>query len=99
MYLLENGYVVLLARKGCGWTVDGSESEALIIKVENGVPNIAARVSIQGFIQESRLFGTALYIAPQAYRKVLLPPKPDGGSGEFWEWGTSVSAFDLADPL
>jgi hypothetical protein len=99
MYLLEDGYVVLLAQKGCGWTVDGPESEALIVKVENGVPHIAARLPIEGYIQESRLVGTALYVASQAYRKALLPPKPDGGSGEVWEWGTSVSAFDLADPL
>ncbi|MBI3417139.1 MAG: beta-propeller domain-containing protein [Verrucomicrobia bacterium] len=100
MYLLENNFVVLLARDGCGYFGDGSESEALVVGVVNGAPVVAAHLPIQGYIQESRMVGTALYVASQSYRKTILPPKPgsDGSAGEIWEWGTVVSSFDLKDP-
>ena len=43
-------------------------------------------------LQESRMVGTALYVASQTYR--VIP----NGTGATWETGTLVSSFDLADP-
>jgi hypothetical protein len=48
---------------------------------------------VAGRIQESRLVGTALYVAAQAYQEVV------GSDGTTWEWGTKLSGFDLSDPL
>ena len=98
MYLLDNNYVVLLARDGCGWDANGPASMAMIVKVVGGVPSIAATLPIAGNIQESRLVGTALYVAAEVYRKSFLPTKPDGTTSETWEYGSTISAFDLADP-
>lgn len=97
--------VVLLARNGCGWG-DGDDSQVLIIdpappampKVTSG-PRIVASLTLPGTIVESRLVGTALYVATQSYRHVTLPPKTEGGEPiDQWEYGMVVSSFDLADP-
>lgn len=100
MYVLESNFVVLLARDGCGYFGDGSESEALVVAVVNGTPTVAAHLPVQGYIQESRMVGSALYVASQTYRKTILPPKPGSSdnAGEVWEWGTVVSSFDLSNP-
>jgi hypothetical protein len=98
MYLLDNGYVVLLARDGCGWDANGPVSMVLIVKVVGGVPALAAQLPIRGNIQESRLVGTALYVSAETYRTNFLSPTPDGKTSETWEWGSLISAFDLADP-
>ncbi len=89
MYLLDSGQVVLLARDGCGY--NGSESQVLIVDVDSGTPTVTARLPVPGYIQESRLVGTALYVASQTYR-------PTATNTYTWEWGTLVSAFDLAFP-
>lgn len=93
MYLLGDAHAVLLARNGCGWSANGPESQALIVTVANDSPEIAATVPINGQITESRLVGTALYVASQTYR-----PKTNSNNGVVWEWGTLVSSFDLAVP-
>jgi hypothetical protein len=98
MYLRDDNHVVLLARNSCDWSNGNQESAALIVKVENGLPSITGSLPIEGYIQESRMVGTALYVASGAYRQVALPAKPDGTTADQWEWGTRVSAFDLADP-
>src|SRR6185436_11223059 len=60
--------------------------------VRSGVPAVAATISIAGYIQESRMVGTALYVASQFYRPIT------NGAYSTWEWGTVVSSFDLSDP-
>ena len=102
MYLLDDQHVVLLARDCSVWGSSG-ESAALVVRIESGVPAVLARIPIEGSIAESRLVGSALYIASLMYKQVLVPPAPDpGGSGkvqqEQWEWGTEVSSVDLSNP-
>jgi hypothetical protein len=92
-------YVVLLVRDDCGWS--GSQgSRVLIVEDTGATPKVITSLPIQGQIVESRLVGTALYIASQTYRKVTVPILPDGQRvGESWEWGSVVTSFDLANPL
>lgn len=89
--------VVLLARNGCnGW---GSENNSQILIVDPAGPDIVGGLEVPGYIQESRLVGTALYVASQTYRVVPVPPKsPDGEALEQWEYGTQITSFDLSDP-
>src|SRR5438477_266297 len=69
MYLLGSDHVVLLARDGCGWSQEGPESQVLVVDVKNNAPQIVATLPVKGYIQESRLVGSALYIAAQTYRQ------------------------------
>jgi hypothetical protein len=97
MYVLDDQHALLLARDGCGWAPEEG-GQALIVDV-SGQPRVVASVPIPGEVQESRLVGTALYVASQVYRKVEVPVKPDGGQvAEQWEWGSVVSSYDLANP-
>jgi hypothetical protein len=89
MYLLGISNVVLLAQDGCGWSSDGPESKLVVVSVQNGAPGPVNELPIHGTIRESRLVGTALYVASETYRPVTT---------NTWEWGTVVSSFDLADP-
>lgn len=88
MYLLGDHHIVLLARNGC----DYNQSQAIVVEDQGGVPEIIARLPLDGNLTESRLVGTALYVASQRYRQV------ENSDGTTWEWGTGVSSFDLADP-
>ncbi len=94
--------LVLLARNGCGWG-NSDDSQVLILdpampKVTAG-PRVVASLKLPGTIVESRLVGTALYVATQSYRQVSLPPKTEGGEPiDQWEYGMVVASFDLADP-
>jgi hypothetical protein len=89
MYLLDANHVVLLARNGCGWWGGDSESRVLIVDVSGGTPKVAASLPVRGNILESRLVGTALYVASETLRSL---------SANSWEWGTMVSSFDLSTP-
>lgn len=88
LYLLGPNHVVLLARNGCS----SDESQVVIAADNAGTPSVVARLPVKGYIVESRLVGTALYVASQALRPVA------GSTNSSWEWGTLVSSFDLADP-
>ena len=88
LYVLGDSQVVLLARNGC----DYNQSEVLVVKDAGGDPSVTARLPLPGYIVESRLVGTALYVAAQAYRPVA------GTTNSTWEWGTQVSSYDLSDP-
>ena len=90
MYLLGSDHVVLLAVNGCAYNTDASQ--VLVIAVSNGLPHVVASLPLPGSIQESRMVGTALYVASQSYRPV------PGTTNTTWEWGTLVSSFDLATP-
>lgn len=90
MYLAGTNHVVLLSRGGCGG--GSSDSQVLVVEVSTGVPQVVKTLPIAGTIQESRMVGTALYVVSQVWRA-----EPSSG-GNTWEWGSLVSAFDLADP-
>jgi hypothetical protein len=88
MYLLGEKHVVLLARNDCSY-----DQSQVVIAVDNGgTPTVSARVSVAGYIQESRLVGTALYVASSSYRISA------NSGGTVWEWGTLVSGIDLSNP-
>jgi hypothetical protein len=90
LYLLGDRHVVLLAHDPCGqWWNDEAESRVLVVNVEEATPRVVASLPVQGHIRESRLVGTALYVAADTYRAIA----PDTS-----EFGTLVSAFDLAQP-
>ncbi len=102
MYLLDDQHVVLLARD-CSVSGGNGGSAVIVVRIESGVPTAVARIPIEGSIAESRLVGSALYVASLMYKQVLVPPMPDpGGSDktqqEQWEWGTEVSSVDLSNP-
>ena len=88
MYVLDTNHVVLLAREGCNY----DQSQVLVVTVTNGRPQITAQLPVPGTISETRLVGTALYVASQTSRPVV------GTTNSVWEWGTQVSAFDLSNP-
>lgn len=88
MYLIETNYAVLLGRPDCG----ASDSAVWIVDVAQAQPAVIAVVAVSGTIVESRMVGQALYVASQGYRPV------SGSAGSAWEWGTLVSALDLARP-
>jgi alpha-tubulin suppressor-like RCC1 family protein len=92
MYLLEDHYVVLLARKDCDW--NATASELLVVNTDPSLsaPNRVAALPVPGRIIESRLVGTALYVASEAWQ-----PQTNA-SGIQWEQGTHILSFDLANP-
>ena len=47
---------------------------------------------LPGWVQESRLVGTALYVVSQSYQSVA------DSKDASWEWGSTVSSFDLSNP-
>jgi hypothetical protein len=98
MYTLGDDHVILLARDGCNWWGNDAESQAIIVDVTGDTPVISASVPVKGYIRESRLVGTALYIASQTYvtREAVNPETSETYTR--WEHGTQVSAFDLANP-
>jgi hypothetical protein len=96
MYKLGANHVLLLARSDC---YDGSSGSRVLVVPVNEFPlEAAAEISLSGYVRESRLVGSALYVASETYRRVSLPPKPDGADGETWEWGVEIVSIDLADP-
>jgi hypothetical protein len=98
MYTLGDNHVILLVRDGCNWWGNDAESQAIIVNVTGDTPVITASVPVKGYIRESRLVGTALYIASQTYvtREAINPTT--GDTYTRWEHGTQVSAFDLENP-
>ncbi|MCX6904988.1 MAG: beta-propeller domain-containing protein, partial [Verrucomicrobia bacterium] len=89
MYLLGPDYVVLLVRDGCDYQ---SASAVMIVSVAAGQPVVVARLPVPGIVTESRLVGTALYVATVVSRPVA------GSTNGAWEVGTQISSFDLALP-
>jgi hypothetical protein len=93
MYLLESGELVLLTRDNCWWRTGSPESRVLIVVPGGDTPRVVAELPITGWIQESRLVGSALYVAAQLWRPV------PGSAGETWESGVEVSGIDLSVPM
>jgi hypothetical protein len=90
MYLVDTNHVVLLANGPCGY--GSSQSQALVVDVSKSTPVLATNLPVEGWIQDSRMVGTALYIAAQGYRPAA------NTTNNLWEWGTIVTSFDLANP-
>jgi hypothetical protein len=89
MYLLGERHAILLAGNTCNWQAEGPESRVLIVDVAAGQPTIRASIPIDGWIRESRLVGSVLYVAAESYQRV---------DDRSWEWGMWVSAHDLTEP-
>ena len=89
MYLLDPQHVVLLARNSCG---DDWQSQVVLVDVSGSAPQTIAVLPVEGWLQESRLVGTALYVASQDYRT------GNGTNADNGQYGTVVSAFDLSNP-
>ena len=98
MYTLGDKHVILLVRDGCNWWGNDAESQAIIVNVAGNTPVIEASVPVKGYIRESRLVGTALYIASQTYITKQAVNPATGDMYTRWEHGTQVSAFDLKIP-
>ena len=99
MYTLGDNHVILLARDGCNWWGNNAESQAIIVNIAGDTPVITSSVPVKGYIRESRLVGTALYIASQTYVTKEAVNSKTGETYTRWEHGTQVSAFDLANPV
>ena len=91
MYALGEHHVVLLARQGCFYG-SADASQVLVVADDQGKPRLVSRLPLSGFVQESRMVGTALYVASQSFRPVA------GTTNSMWEWGTELASFDLSDP-
>lgn len=98
MYLLPGGtaedrWLALLTSGSC----DSSQGEIVLVRVRGGVPELAGRVPFAGAVRESRMVGTALYLALYRWRPVAGPevdPNQIGG----WKSETAIVSIDLADP-
>ena len=95
MYLLDSTHVALLTRAtnflklgliGASPVVDGgwNEGNVTIVDVSEGKPKVLAGMSYRGWLRESRLVGTALYVVSETY--------------ETYQYGLEVTSFDLSDP-
>ena len=98
MYVLDDSHVALLARDTCNYFGGGAESRVVIAEVTDGVPSIVASIPVSGSIRESRLVGTALYLASQSFRQFEEINEKTGDAEQRWEWGTKVSSHDLSVP-
>ena len=91
MYILDDTHVVLLAQNGCSW----DRSEVIAVTIANSNPAITARLDVNGIINTSRLVGSALYIASDAYQTA---PSPDPSGDVTYIYGTQLASFDFSDP-
>jgi hypothetical protein len=88
MYLPDTNHAVLLTRNWCS----GPDSRVIIARIDAGVPVAESTLTVPGYIQESRMVGTALYVASETSRPIA------GDPNNSWEWGTMITSFDLSDP-
>jgi hypothetical protein len=88
LYVLDSGHVALLARDPAAY----DKSMLLIVDVSGGALRLASTVSLEGSVCESRLVGTALYVALQGGVAV------DSGGVVDWQYGTAVTSIDLSAP-
>ena len=94
MYILDDTHVLLLAQNGCSW----DHSEVITVTVTNGTPAITARLEVNGYINTSRLVGSALYIASDAYQTTPSSDPAGGVSDVTYIYGTLLCSFDFSDP-
>jgi hypothetical protein len=91
MYILDDTHVLLLAQNGCSW----DHSEVITVTITNGTPAITSQLDVRGSINTSRLVGSALYVASDAYQTIT---SPDPTVGVTYVYGTQLSSFDFSDP-
>lgn len=97
MYLIDGHKVVLLARDTCSWYGDSSESRVVLLDAATDEPELVAQLPVKGYIVESRLVGSALYVVANSYQQRPAPAETDATGSLIWEWGTEIYSFDLAD--
>ncbi len=97
MYLLDHGMIALLAQDNCSWYGDSAGSHVVLLQVRNGIPELVKALPISGYIAESRLVGSALYVVANSYEQRVIPAKDGGTSSTEWDWGSRVVSFDLSD--
>ncbi len=85
LYVLDSNHVVLLAQD-C--SSDDGQTDVDVVNVATGVPVISASLPVSGWLEDSRLVGSALYVTCDAWV----------GSGDNATWGTQISAFDCSNP-
>lgn len=88
MYVLPSGHAVLLTRSWCS----GNDESKVVVIDTVGVPKLASETTVPGYVTESRLVGSALYVVSQAYQQHTTD------KGVIWDWGTLVTSIDLANP-
>ncbi len=95
LYELTGGHVALLASRPyvLGWNVNGrngAEGTVVICDTNAGAPVVVATLPVSGEVLESRLVGSALYVATRV---------PDT-EADVWSYRTNVqvTGFDLSDP-
>lgn len=91
MYLMQDNVVVLLVQAGCYW--GAQKSQVILASTQEPQSRVITSLGVDGYITESRLVGTALYVASQTYRDTV-----EKGVHTYTS-GIVVSSFDLADPL
>ncbi len=94
MYILDDTHVLLLAQNGCSW----DHSEVITVTITNGTPAITARLEVNGYLNTSRLVGSALYIASDAYQTTTSPDSAGGVNDVTYIYGTQLTSFDFSDP-
>ena len=95
LYILDDTHVVLLAQDGCSW----DQSEVIAVTITNGTPAITARLDVNGYINTSRLVGSALYVASDVYQTIPSPDPTGGGVNDVtYIYGTQLTSFDFSDP-
>ncbi len=65
-------------------------AEIIIADVSAGNPTLVAQVPYEGYLVESRLVGSVLYLATEVYGSA----RADG----LYEYGCQLSSFDVSDP-
>lgn len=100
MYLLDGEHVALLTRASYAFSLanrpfalakngstayDSASGAIVVADVAGGKPVEVARVSYPGYLIESRLVGTALYVVSQVY-------------DDSYRAGLLVTSYDLSDP-
>jgi hypothetical protein len=85
LYVLDADHVLLLAEDcSSGY----SQTEVDVVNVASGQPSLTASWPVPGYVEDSRLAGSALYLTCETY----------AGDGTNEMWGTQVSSFDCSNP-
>ena len=98
MYLLPGGtpedrWLALLTASAC----DSRAGEVILVRVRNGVPELGPRLAFEGQVRESRLVGSALYLATYRWKQTEVSPT-DPASIFVWRAETGIVSFDLSNP-
>lgn len=98
MYLLPGGtpadrWLALLTASAC----DSQGGEVILVHVQDGVPQLGPRLPFTGSLRESRLVGTALYLATYRWSQTV-PSTNDPTGASLWRAETGIFSFDLANP-